>query len=196
MYRSLVFWGPNELKNFPRQSTVIKSTFEIVLYTIYVLSRPMELNGLYCTVSTFPLQFAEMYPSFLTKLTWIVSFIQRVPKSMKKKDFVKKTKTFNFMLTEFLNPSSYTLGQIRFRTSNVEKNQIFLYFCNVVVIDGCSTSLFGNWFGACTLYIFLRTLDLCCRIHSFWRKVNLREDAFFSVLAIVQKFQIAWDSLY
>ena len=54
-------------------------TFEIVLYTPFVLSTwPAALNGMCRTVSTFALQFVWMYMSSVTsvtKLTWITYYL-------------------------------------------------------------------------------------------------------------------------
>ena len=38
--------------------TINLKLFEIVLHTLFVLSRPTDMNGLYRTVSTFALQLA------------------------------------------------------------------------------------------------------------------------------------------
>ena len=53
--RSFGSYKPGKLRG--KRHTVKRSTFEIVLYTVFVLSRPTKLNGIFCTGSIFALQF-------------------------------------------------------------------------------------------------------------------------------------------
>ena len=44
------------------------------VHTFCTVPYPTKLNRLYRTVSTFPLQVASMYPSTISKLTWMCSY--------------------------------------------------------------------------------------------------------------------------
>ena len=66
--------------NLSLQGTVYYIKLEIVQYTLFVLSRPIKLNGLYRTVSTFRLSFCPNHTVYCThflycpvQLSWMDS---------------------------------------------------------------------------------------------------------------------------
>ena len=59
----------------------------------------------------------------------------------------------------------------------------FLYVCKLN--DGWNTSLFRNCFLGWTLFIFLRSLDFCFRIHFICNTATLEEDPFFRVCLLL-----------